>query len=162
MAFAFIKWAALLLVLLPGWSLETKAGGLLDGQVFVGMIGPAENPDLSDSLSFNDGHFWSDICTQCGFVPGEYKAEQTEEGIAFVGTLESTSRGRFDYEGIVDHTGFISVSITWERQRWYWTSRRDISFVGQLSSGSSASSLQSIQNRIALSDPDGNPTCARF
>jgi len=39
------------------------AGGPLDGRVFKGIIGPIEAPDLADSLHFEGGYFWSDICT---------------------------------------------------------------------------------------------------
>lgn len=110
---------------------ESSADSALDGRSFAGMIGPAENPDLADSLFFSDGHFWSDICTRCGFLPGRYNTEKTESGIRFTGTLQSDSRGRFDYDGLVADDGSIRVSITWERSRWYWTARREIVFVGQ-------------------------------
>ena len=100
-----------------------RASGLLDGRVFDGMIGPAENPDLQDSLHFDGGFFWSDICTRCGFLPGPYLAQSTAEGISFSGTLESESRGQFQYEGLVRDDGKIEVLIKWEKKRWYWTSR---------------------------------------
>lgn len=54
------------------WPTISKAQGLLDGKAYLGMIGPTENPDLPDGLYFDDGHFWSDICTRCGFIPGAY------------------------------------------------------------------------------------------
>ncbi|WP_417522502.1 hypothetical protein [Marinovum sp.] len=143
--------------------LATQAGGagLLDGKVFSGMIGPADGPDLADSLFFEDGYFWSDICTRCGFVPGEYVSEDTGAGIAFSGTLESPSRGRFAYRGLVQDDGAISVAIRWERRRWYWTSRREIAFVGHRAQTPSPG-LSGIRSRIKDSDPDRNPACARF
>ena len=139
------------------------ATGLLDGRVFAGMIGPSENPDLSDSLHFSDGHFWSDICTRCGFRPGEYTAEQTEQGIVFRGVLESDTRGRFDYEGRVHDDGAIDVSIRWERKRWYWTSSREIAFRG-VDGGKQEEpvTLQQIRLQMNSGELSSSPSCARF
>ncbi|MCG6882613.1 MAG: hypothetical protein LJE62_02530 [Silicimonas sp.] len=138
------------------------AGGPLDGRVFNGMIGPVEDPDLKDSLYFSDGHFWSDICTKCGFMPGEYEAEQTEEGIRFTGILESDSRGRFAYEGLVRADGSIEVSIQWERKRWYWTARREIAFRGMDRRSEEPETLAQIRAMMNDLDPDASPLCARF
>lgn len=162
MVASMFRFLTLFLFFTFAWTVEGGAGGLLDGKVFVGMIGPAENPDLSDSLSFNEGHFWSDICTRCGFVPGPYRAEETEDGIVFSGTLESESRGRFEYKGTVSEDGTILASIQWERRRWYWTSKREILFLGALSASEPIVSLSEIRQQMQTSDPEGNPLCARF
>lgn len=138
------------------------AEGVLDGRAYAGIIGPAENPDLEDSLYFDDGHFWSDICTRCGFVPGPYHAEEVPDGVRFTGTLESDSRGRFDYKGLVTDDGSIHVSITWERRRWYWTSRREIAFIGERSSSDETVSLMDVRQKLQSMNPDGNPMCRRF
>lgn len=138
------------------------AGGLLDGRVFEGMIGPRGNPDLADSLHFEDGHFWSDICTACGFRPGPYTARETEAGIVFRGVLHSDSRGRFDYDGLVLRDGAVEVSIGWERARWYWTTRRQITFRGTEVAAPARMGLQQVRSRIEGSDPAANPRCARF
>lgn len=138
------------------------ADGPLDGRVFNGIIGPAENPDLPDSLHFNNGHFWSDICTRCGFEPGRYTAQTTEDGITFQGSLESETRGRFEYSGVVGDSGEITVSIHWEKKRWYWTARRDIVFTGTEAPSLSALTLERITAKLAQSNPDGNPMCTRF
>ena len=157
-----LKCLTLVSFLAFAWTAEALESGLLDGQVFTGIIGPAENPDLVDTLNFNDGHFWSDICTRCGFVPGIYIAQKFEGGIEFSGTLESESRGRFNYDGTVGPDGEIIVSITWERRRWYWTSTREIVFSGQLSTSQKNVSLSGIHRQIETSNPDENPLCARF
>ena len=153
--------ALVVLIFLTGTA-RGDAEGLLDGRIFTGMIGPAENPDLADSLYFDDGHFWSDICTRCGFVPGKYEAEETADGVRFNGTLESDSRGRFDYVGLVKGNGTIRVSITWERRRWYWTSRREIMFVGETPLGTEAASLSDTRLEMQWIDPIGDPMCSRF
>ena len=152
----------LILLLTLAWTTNGNAEGLLDGKAFAGMIGPAENPDLSDSLYFDDGYFWSDICTRCGFVPGEYQAEESADGIAFSGTLESESRGSFEYQGTVKEDGAIVVSVVWERRRWYWTSKREIIFLGELSALEQSVSLSETRHQMQSLDPDGNPLCARF
>lgn len=143
-------------------ALGAQAGGLLDGLVFEGTIGPAEAPDLEDRLHFSDGHFWSDICTRCGFVPGTYQSERTAAGIEFHGILESDSRGQFRYSGVVDQSGGIEVDIRWERKRWYWTASRDIMFIGRMAAGREAAELPEILRRMGAFDPESNPACARF
>ena len=156
------KSLALILLLTFAWISDGHADGLLDGKTFSGMIGPAENPDLPDNLYFDDGYFWSNICTRCGFVPGVYHSEETADGVRFTGTLESDSRGRFDYEGILSSDGSVVVSVKWERRRWYWTSKREIVFVGELSETGKAPSLSETRQDMQSMDPDGNPLCARF
>ncbi|WP_421905539.1 hypothetical protein [Mameliella sp.] len=146
--------------LAPVWA--SAGDGPLDGRVFAGRIGPADAPDLGDRLYFDEGHFWSGICTDCGFHPGPYTARQTEEGIVFGGVLRSNNRGRFDYQGIVRSDGAIEVAIRWSRQRWYWTARRDLAFTGKREAGTTPSGLTAIRTRLTRLDPTGNPRCARF
>ena len=143
-------------------AVAARSEGMLDGLVFEGMIGPAEAPDLEDRLYFSDGHFWSDICTRCGFVPGPYEAEETSAGIEFSGALQSDTRGEFRYEGVVRPSGDIEVDIRWQRKRWYWTASRDIVFVGHMDAQLQAEGLPAIERRMATFDPDSNPACARF
>ncbi|WP_324754932.1 hypothetical protein [Roseovarius sp. Pro17] len=150
------------LLLVFALTAEAQENGLLGGKAFTGMIGPSENPDLADTLYFNQGHFWSDICTRCGFVPGPYIAQESDGDIEFSGTLQSETRGRFDYDGIIGPKGGIVVSITWERRRWYWTSTREIMFAGQLSTSPQTDSISEIHRQMEASDPDANPLCARF
>ena len=137
------------------------ADDVLDGRVFTGMIGPSENPELKDSLHFSEGHFWSDICTRCGFEPGAYMSERTEVGVRFTGVLESDSRGQFAYDGVVHDDGTIEVSIHWERKRWYWTSSREIAFRGSEVRAADPSFMQ-IQTEMQDFDATANPLCARF
>ena len=153
---------SLVLSLFLSTAQSLSAEELLDGRVFTGKIGPEEKPDLSDSLHFSDGHFWSDICRRCGFLPGSYSSELTEDGITFTGILKSESRGQFDYQGLVREDGSIVVSIQWERRRWYWTSRREIAFRGMASSSEKAVSLEAIRKNLDIANLDDNPLCARF
>lgn len=138
------------------------AQGLLDGRVFTGKIGPVENPDLDDTLNFQDGFFWSDICTRCGFLPGAYTSEVTSQGVRFQGVLFSESRGKFDYDGMVYDDGRIEVVIRWERKRWYWTSRREISFQGFEAEAVSPLTLDEARMKTDAMATDRDPLCARF
>lgn len=154
-------------IILTAWviclaALSATAGSLLDGRAYRGMIGPADNPDLADSLYFDSGHFWSDICTRCGFVPGRYEARNTEDGVSFSGVLESEGRGTFTYEGMARSDGTLSVAIRWERRRWYWTFRRDIVFQGTLAEPETAARLETVRQQFHSIDPGANPLCARF
>lgn len=158
-SFKSMLWAlSVLLSLAQG----VTANELLDGKVFTGMIGPTENPDLADSLHFSDGYFWSDICTRCGFQPGTYSAKMTNEGIIFTGILESVSHGRFEYHGTVRDDDTIEASIQWERQRWYWASRREFAFQGTFSSLEKITSLKKARQNMDGADAGTNPLCARF
>lgn len=114
-----------------------SGNGPLDGMVFAGQIGPADNPDRADHLYFADGQFWSGECVRCGFEPGVYWVRHTADGIAFRGVLESAERGTFTYKGMV-RDGRIDVSINWRHERWYWTIDRDLRFIGELVSGGTA------------------------
>lgn len=152
--------AALATVLLTV-PLSAAAAPLLDGRVFEGTIGPNGNPDLADRLQFDDGQFWSGICLDCGFAPGPYTARLVEGGIAFSGRLESDSRGQFDYTGLVRDDGRISVDITWQRKRWYWTASRALVFEGQAVERTS-DSLRAALETLSVANPDRNPRCARF
>lgn len=142
--------------------LPAHAAGLLDGRAFSGMIGPADDPDLPDTLYFDDGHFWSQICTRCGFVPGRYASERTEVGVTFSGVLKSEERGTFEYAGVAYDDGRLEVSIKWEKRRWYWTLHRDIAFRGTRIADDQPPSLENILLDMAGIDPDANPLCARF
>lgn len=152
-------WVLTVCVFMP---FPSVAEGLLDGMTFRGMIGPAANPDLEDELRFDDGHFWSGICTRCGFVPGPYEARRTAEGIAFKGVLESNGRGQFHYEGVLADDGNIEVDIFWERRRWYWTNRRDLIFHGVADGAATEARLQDVLIEMSAVDPESDPLCARF
>lgn len=162
---AMPRWKMLAAAALCTWTFgaaPATAQGLLDGQTFSGMIGPAETPDLEDRLYFRDGQFWSDICIRCGFLPGPYSAEATGEGIRFTGRLDSESRGSFDYRGVVRPDGDIEVSIRWERKRWYWTAQREIVFRGAHDDAVANVTLEQVNLTIESINPDSDPQCARF
>lgn len=135
---ALVAAAALLLVAdAAGDPGSPPASGPLDGMIFAGRIGPADDPDLDDHLYFENGRFWSGECVRCGFEPGVYWVRRTGSGIAFRGVLRSAHRGTFTYEGLVSGDT-IEVSIHWRHERWYWTIDRDLRFVGKAVTGKAA------------------------
>lgn len=138
------------------------AEAILDGKIFSGMLGPKGNPQQPDSIYFDKGYFWSDICSRCGFEPGLYSVKMTEEGVAFSGILESKSRGQFTYDGLVRQDGSMAATIEWERRRWYWTSQRTIVFQGSAADPADAISLDEVQLQLQNIDTSTNPLCARF
>ncbi|MDX1375640.1 MAG: hypothetical protein R3357_08770 [Burkholderiales bacterium] len=106
--------------------------GRLDGMRFVGTFAPAgRNADRKDTLSFNDGHFWSAICVPCGFAPGLYWVRHVGNAIHFRGVMESPERGTFSYDGMV-REGRLSATIHWRRDRWYWSVEREYRFEGKV------------------------------
>jgi hypothetical protein len=64
--------------------------------------------------------------------------------------------------GVSKDDGSVVVSVVWERRRWYWTSTREIVFVGALSEPVQTVSLSKTRQDMETIDPDGNPLCARF
>ena len=107
---------------------ENLASGVLDGLVFFGEMGQRGEQGYEDKLSFADGQFWSEICIRCGFKPGSYWTRQEPDGIHFRGELKG-GFGVFVYEGrIID--GQAIVDVVWSKERWYWTSGRDLAFEG--------------------------------
>lgn len=136
-----------------------KASGPLDGMSFVGRIGPQGQPDLDDTIYFNDGQFWSAACTRCGFAPAPYWARRVGDAIEFRGTLESPERGVFTYVGVV-RDGRLSTEINWRRDRWYWSIDRDLRFVGTLAGPDKAA--MTVQSAIVVAagpspDPERCP-----
>lgn len=136
--------ALVLLCVVHGAAAESGADrtGPLDGMVFKGHIGPADDPDLPDYLYFQEGRFWSGECVRCGFEPGVYWVSYLDDGIAFRGVLQSADRGTFTYEGRI-RGAQIDVAISWRHERWYWTIDRELRFVGERAqAGSSTMSLE--------------------
>lgn len=109
-----------------------SGSGLLDGQDFEGILGPAGDGGgrrIEDSLHFRGGFYWSKGCIACSFAPGPYSARAVEGGVEFTGVLESPERGVFSYAGLVTETGLVA-EIGWRRERWYWTLERGFRFEG--------------------------------
>lgn len=137
------------------------ASGPLDGLAFAGTFGPAGEPaDLTDTLYFADGRFWSENCVPCGFAPGIYWVRYGDEGTHFRGRLQSPQSGRFTYEGVVRDDGRIVVDINWRKDRWYWSIDRDFRFVGEAAEPETAARAAAQAARAALdARADRTVTC---
>lgn len=109
---------------------ETGAGPL-DGMVFVGMIGSAEDPDYAEELHFNNGYFWSKHCLSCGYMPGPYWVRIEGGTIHFRGELSRVDSSVFEYTGQVSD-GKIEVDVRWRKERWYWSIDQMLYFAGVL------------------------------
>ena len=103
--------------------------GPLDGRVFVGRIGPAEDPDYDEELHFNEGLFWSKNCVPCGYPPAPYRSRRVGDEIRFRGELRNAAGTRFVYEGVVAGER-AEAAARWTKARWYWTLERDLAFRG--------------------------------
>jgi hypothetical protein len=123
------------LIVLPNFAARAdgdKGGGVLDGKVFLGTIGQSSDAQYQDKLQFNNGMFWSEICTRCGFQPGKYWTRTSEGETHFRGEMTG-GYGTFVYSGKIIN-GKAVVDVFWEKKRWYWTSSRKLSFDGSLKS----------------------------
>lgn len=135
-------------------AIPVSSRGPLDGLSFEGMFGPPDgSSDRADVLYFSDGHFWSENCVPCGFLPGPYRARQTEEGIRFEGLLKSPDRGRFRYTGLVKD-GRVMAQINWRKERWYWTIDKDFRFEGVRAESSAAVSVKSMMRVAITANPE--------
>jgi len=102
--------------------------GVLDGKILVGTMGQPNVFSDDDQLHFSDGKFWSEICIQCGYRPGNYWTRNTPEGTLFRGEMTSEF-GTFVFSGQIKN-GKATSELTWSRERWYWTSSNKLSFSG--------------------------------
>ena len=57
--------------------------GILDGKTFVGEVGMADTPSMSDTLTFKDGYFHSSACDQFHFGSGAYLAVASGDTTTF-------------------------------------------------------------------------------
>ena len=139
---------------------EVTAHGPLDGMIFRGTLGPADSFEdgRSDTLYFHNGHFWSEQCVPCGFMPGRYWVHRTADAVHFRGELTSPVSGSFDYTGTV-RDGRISVQIDWHKERWYWTIDREFRFEGILHDEAEAVATLDSAQAIATSALESGSTC---
>ncbi len=151
--------AALLLSTALSSAGDTMASGPLDGMVFSGKIGAAGSHQLDDELHFRDGKFWSEYCTRCGLPPGDYWVRSVGDEIHFRGTLVGKP-GTFIYEGrIVD--GKATASVSWTKERWYWTINRELKFSGSLSLAEKSMSVADALNTASTASPEQLAQCNR-
>jgi hypothetical protein len=135
--------------------------GDLDGRVFVGSFGPADRPgDRADSLTFDDGHFWSANCVPCGFGPAPYWIRRVGDELHFRGEMDSVERGRFRYAGVI-RDGRVSATIHWRKERWYWTIDREFRFEGRRADTVHSDPLAAVvrRARAAAAAPEPSAVC---
>ena len=144
---------------LPGPQ-QVAASGPLDGMAFAGILGPADDfgDGRPDTLYFRNGHFWSEQCVPCGFMPGRYWVHETADGIHFRGELTSPENGTFEYTGVV-RDGEISVTADWRKERWYWTIDREFRFEGTLRDGSKSFATLGSAQATAISALESGSGC---
>ncbi|MEX0346233.1 MAG: hypothetical protein AB3N20_15020 [Rhizobiaceae bacterium] len=138
---------------------DNVASGPLDGMVFSGKIGTKGGHRLDDELHFRDGKFWSEYCTRCGLPPGDYWVRNVGDEIHFRGTLVGKP-GTFIYEGrIVD--GKATASVSWSKERWYWTINRELEFSGSLKLTGQSMSVADALKTASTSSPEQLAQCNR-
>lgn len=151
--------AAALLLLLPATTAasETRAAsGPLDGQIFIGHVGPASDPDFAEELHFNHGLFWSKLCLVCGYSPGPYWTRQIGADVQFVAELRGQSGSTFRYQGVIAEDS-AAVDVHWTKDRWYWSMDRDLVFRGRLASDRTAISAADARQRARAAAQDTLP-----
>lgn len=103
----------------------------LEGKRFVGPLGPegGSEPD-EEMLVFHEGILTSKICVQYGFEPAPYWVREDEQGLHFYAELDSEDNGTAWFEGVFDGEE-IQATVTWEKERWYWTVEQTLVFTGR-------------------------------
>ncbi len=116
----------------PTWAGEKS--NLLDGKSFVGKNGEvgqklAEYED--EEIIFQEGLFTSASCEPYDFDSSPYNTKVVGDKIHFDAVTESPSHGRISWQGIIDGED-VEVTFVWTKERWYWDTRREYWFRGEL------------------------------
>jgi len=116
----------------PTWAGEKS--NLLDGKSFVGKNGEvgqklAEYED--EEIIFQEGLFTSASCEPYDFDSSPYNTKVVGDKIHFDAVTESPSHGRISWQGIIDGED-VDVTFVWTKERWYWDTRREYWFRGEL------------------------------
>ena len=116
----------------PTWAGEKS--NLLDGKSFVGKNGEvgqklAEYED--EEIIFQEGLFTSASCEPYDFDSSPYNTKVVGDKIHFDAVTESPSHGKISWQGIIDGED-VEVTFVWTKERWYWDTRREYWFRGEL------------------------------
>ena len=101
-------------------SSQSDTGGILDGKVFIGHVGPkGKEANGEDEVVFQDGRFLSSSCSKYGFTSAPYKAYRDGDTIIFTTVTQSPKHGQIDWKGRITGDA-IEASYRWTKERWYW------------------------------------------
>jgi len=114
------------------WGAEQS--NLLDGKSYVGKNGEvgqklAEYED--EEIVFQDGMFTSISCEPYNFGSSPYNTKIIDGKIHFEAVTESPTHGKISWKGVIVGEE-ADVAFTWTKERWYWDTRREYWFRGEL------------------------------
>lgn len=105
---------------------------LLDGKTFLAQSGEkGKKASNKDTIVFRDGRFISEGCIQWGFGDAAFVAGIEGDGIRFQARTVSPSHGAMVWNGLVKGDTIEATSI-WTRERWYWKTKREYWYRGEL------------------------------
>ena len=109
-----------------------RSPNFLDGKTFVAESGEkGKKASNKDTIVFHDGRFLSEGCTPWGFGDATYKAGIEGDGIRFHAQTVSPTHGTMLWDGLVRGDAIEATSI-WTRERWYWKTKKEYWYRGQL------------------------------
>ena len=105
---------------------------ILDGKKFIGPTGEkGKKVHHEDVLTFSDGKFTSSECFQYGFKGGPYTATVEADSVYFHAETTSPTHGKMMWKGTLQGDT-LTVTYTWTKERWLWTTFREYWFKGSL------------------------------
>lgn len=105
---------------------------LLDGRTFVAQAGEkGKRASNKDTIVFRNGRFLSEGCNPYGFGDAPYQATVDGATVRFHAETYSPTNGNMVWDGIV-RGDTIEATNTWTRDRWYWKTKKEYWYRGEL------------------------------
>ena len=124
----------LLFLSMPLGAEDNSLMSLLDGKRFEGKIGaPGKPGKIDETVVFENGQFVSAECERrCGYARSKYWFRLENNEIHFKTRIRCTRADAWiDWSGTIAGNT-INGQLKWTSERWYWTTKRNFWFEGQL------------------------------
>ena len=109
-----------------------RSPNFLDGKTFVAESGEkGKKASNKDTIVFRGGRFISEGCLPWNFGDAAYNAGIEGDGTRFRAQTVSPTHGTMIWDGLVRGDAIEATSI-WTRERWYWKTKKEYWYRGQL------------------------------
>jgi hypothetical protein len=105
---------------------------VLEGKAFTGPTGAVGmGAHHRETVLFSEGKFRSLACEEWGFEPGNLRADRVNGEVRFEAVHVSKDYGTMTWRGTI-RDGKLEAVYVWEKERLFWTTRREYWFAGEL------------------------------
>jgi hypothetical protein len=109
---------------------------LLEGKAFSGPTGTVGmDADHRETVLFSGGVFRSLACEEWGFEPESLRADEIDGAVHFEAVHKSEDYGTMTWRGTI-RDGKLEAQYVWEKERLFWTTRREYWFSGVIEEAS--------------------------